>query len=201
MLNNYFVKNKLGFVYSVTSFRNIDDISRNILKYAIVIALRWNQRNQRIIALIDTSRYLWRILWQWKPWVNYQCLLIRVIMHECLYFSRFHEILVNLQLVFVDLLNFGGKQMQFAFVLFWRVCAFCILWVWPDFDALVAKAQTRVATLMFGLLVWWKESQLVQASGNTDLTRGAWLQRGHVNVVITKMSMTEKISLKLDLHK
>ena len=36
----------------------------------------------------------------------------------------------------------------------------------------------------------------MHASGNTDLQRGVWLQRGHVSVVITKMPETEKISLK-----
>ena len=67
-------------------------------------------------------------------------------MHECCYLSR-SQIFVDLQFVFVNLLNFCFKQMQLAFVLwFKRSC-------WPNFTAFVAKAQSRVATLMFGLFV------------------------------------------------
>ena len=36
---------------------------------------------------------------------------------------------------------------------------------------------------------------MIHVSSNTDLPRGAYLQRGHVIVVITKMPVTEKVSL------
>ena len=70
-------------------------------------------------------------------------------MHECCYFSRSPEILVDLQFVFENLLNFLCKRMQLAFVLWFKKHQRC----WPKFTTFVAKAQTRVATLMFGLLV------------------------------------------------
>ena len=70
-------------------------------------------------------------------------------MHECYYFSRSPEVLVDQQFVFVNLLNFCGKQLQLAFVLWFKKHKRC----WPNFTAFVAKAETRVATLMFGLLV------------------------------------------------
>ena len=41
---------------------------------------------------------------------------------------------------------------------------------------------------------------MIHTSGTTDLPCGAKLQRGHVNVVITKMPVKEKISLRLNLH-
>ena len=59
------------------------------------------------------------------------------------------KFLVHLQFIFVNLLNFFGKQMQLAFVLWFKNRKRC----WPDFAAFMPKLQTRVATLMFGLLV------------------------------------------------
>ena len=70
-------------------------------------------------------------------------------MQECSYFSRDPEILVDKQFVFVNLLNLFAKQMQLAFLLWFKKRKGC----WPDFAALVSKGQTRVATLMLGLLV------------------------------------------------
>ena len=69
-------------------------------------------------------------------------------MHECCYFSR-PEILVDLQFVFENLLIFLCKQMQLAFVHWFKTHKRR----WPNFTAFAAKAQTRVASLMFGLLV------------------------------------------------
>ena len=66
-------------------------------------------------------------------------------MHEC-YFRRPPEILEDLQFVFENLPIFLCKQMQLAFVLWFKRC-------WPNLTAFVANAQTRVTTLMFGLLV------------------------------------------------
>ena len=70
-------------------------------------------------------------------------------MYECCYFSRSPEMLVDLQFVFVNPLNLWGKQMQLVFVLWFKKHKRC----WPNFTAFVATAQTRGATLMFGLLV------------------------------------------------
>ena len=69
-------------------------------------------------------------------------------MREC-YFSRSPEILVDLQFVFVNLLIFWRRQMQLAFVLWFRKHK---RWL-PDSAAFGAKAQTRIATFMFGFLV------------------------------------------------
>ena len=65
-------------------------------------------------------------------------------MNEC-DFNRHREILVDLQFVFVNLLNSLGKQMQLALVLWFKKHKR----YWPDFAAFVANAKTRVATLMF----------------------------------------------------
>ena len=69
-------------------------------------------------------------------------------MHE-FYIRRSPEVLVDLQFVFENLLNFSCKQMQLTFGLWFKKHKRC----WQNFTAFVAKAQTRVATLMFGLLV------------------------------------------------
>ena len=69
-------------------------------------------------------------------------------MHECCYFSRSPEILVNIQFVFENLLIFLCKQMHLAFVLWFKKHRRC----WPNFTAFVEKAQPRVATSMFGYL-------------------------------------------------
>ena len=78
----------------------------------------------------------------------------RTNQHECRYFSRSPEMLVDLRFVFENILvicvtNATRKQMRLAFV-FWSKKH---KHFWPDFTAFVAKAQTRVATLMFGSLV------------------------------------------------
>ena len=80
-------------------------------------------------------------------------------MRECWYFSRSPEKLVEKQFIFLNLLNFWGKQMQLAQVLWFKIYKR----YWPNFAAFVAKAQTRVATLMFGL---------IHACRNTDLPCG-----------------------------
>ena len=50
-------------------------------------------------------------------------------MHECCNFSRSREILVDIQFVFVNPLNFWGKQMQLAFVIWFKKQKRS----WPDF--------------------------------------------------------------------
>ena len=70
-------------------------------------------------------------------------------MHDFCYFTRSPEILVDLPFVFENLMNFLSTQMQLAFVLWFKKHKRC----WPNFTAFVSIEQTRVATLMFGLLV------------------------------------------------
>ena len=84
------------------------------------------------------------------------------IMHVCCYFSRSPDILVDLQFVFINLLIFCDNQMHFAFVFWFKKQKRR----WPDIAAFVAKAQTRVAILMFGLLVCKKEAPIIHASSN-----------------------------------
>ena len=58
-------------------------------------------------------------------------------MHECCYFIRSQEILVDLQFVFENLHNFLCKQMQLTFVLYFKKHKRCF----PDFTAFVTKVQ------------------------------------------------------------
>ena len=58
--------------------------------------------------------------------------------------------------------------MRLAFVLWSKKHKRC----WLDFTAFVAKAQTRVAALMFALFIRKQGAPAMHASNNTDLIRG-----------------------------
>ena len=86
--------------------------------------------------------------------------------------------------------------MQLAFVLRYKKHKRCL----PYFTALwqTHKSSFCINVLFTCLL---KGAPMIHASSNTDLKHCAWLQRGDVNVVITKLTVTKKIKLRLDLYK
>ena len=97
-----------------------------------------------------------------------------------LLFSRSPEILVDSQFVIENLLNVLRKTNAT------RICALvqkhkrC----WPDFAAFVASTNTSCYINVW--LTCYCLVNLLHASINTDLSRGAYLQRGHVNVLWAK---------------